>query len=43
MEEPEEYYTYLVDGKEKFTSNWDLAHKRADEGSEIKITKAKLY
>ncbi len=43
MEEPEEYYTYLVNGKEKFTSNYDLACKRADEGSEIKVTRQKLF
>lgn len=43
MEQPEEYYTYLVNGEEKFTSNWDLANKRADEDSEIKVIKSKLY
>ncbi len=43
MEEPEEYYTYLVNGEEKFTSNYELAFKRADEESEIKVTRKKLY
>ena len=43
MEEPEEYYVYLVDGEEKFTSNYDLASKRADEGSKIGIIRMKLY
>jgi len=43
MEEPEEYYIYLVDGEEKFTSNYDLASKRADEGSKIGIIRMKLY
>lgn len=31
------YYIYVRDGKEFFTSNLDLAHKRADEGTEIKV------
>lgn len=43
MEEPEEYYTYLVNGEEKFTSNYDLAWKRADEGSKIGVIKMKLF
>lgn len=43
MEEPVEYYIYLVNGKEKFTSNYDLAWKRADEGSDVKIVKTKVY
>jgi len=43
MEQPIEYYTYLVNGKEKFTSNYDLAWKRADEGSDVKIIRSKLY
>jgi len=43
MEEQQEYYTYLVNGKEKFTSNYDLAWKRSDEGSDIKVIKIKLY
>lgn len=40
MKQPEEkavYYTYVNNGKEYFTSNEDLAHKRADEGTEIKV------
>jgi len=44
MKQPEEkavYYTYVKDGKEFFTSNLDLAHKRADEGTEIKIYEPK--
>lgn len=32
------FYTYLIDGKEYFTSNLDLAHKRADEDTEIQVT-----
>tara|TARA_S200002703_G_scaffold29512_1_gene25412 strand:- start:8011 stop:8142 length:132 start_codon:yes stop_codon:yes gene_type:complete len=41
MKQPEEttYYIYVKDGKEFFTSNLDLAHKRADEGTEIKVYK----
>lgn len=41
MKQPEEtiYYTYVRDGKEFFTANLDLAHKRADEGTEIKVYK----
>ena len=40
MKQPEEnavYYTYVNNGKEFFTSNEDLAYKRADEGTEIKV------
>ena len=40
MKQPEEktvYYIYVNNGKEYFTSNEDLAHKRADEGTEIKV------
>ena len=33
------YYIYVKDGKEFFTANLDLAHKRADEGTEIKVYK----
>ena len=36
MEEVTVYYIYTRNGKEYFTSNGDLAHKRADEGTEIK-------
>jgi len=32
------FYTYLIDGKEYFTSNLDLAHKRADSNTDITIT-----
>ena len=41
MKQPEEtiYYIYVNNGKEFFTSNEDLAHKRADEGTEIKVYK----
>ena len=35
--EPQAYYLYLIDGKEFFTSNIELAHKRADRDSEIKV------
>jgi len=31
------YYIYIKNGKECFTSNEDLAHKRADEGTEIRL------
>jgi len=39
MKEIEEtiYYIYVNNGKEYFTSNVDLAYKRADEGTEIKV------
>lgn len=40
-EEKTAYYTYIHGGKEFFTSNLDLAHKRADEGTEIKIYEPK--
>lgn len=36
MEEKTVYYIYISNGKECFTPNEDLAHKRADEGTEIK-------
>ena len=41
MKQPEKtiYYIYVNNGKEFFTSNEDLAHKRADEGTEIKVYK----
>jgi len=42
MEEPQEYYIYLVEGKERFTSNYDLAWKRADENTDVKIIIRKL-
>ena len=37
MEESTVYYIYIRNGKECFTSNVDLAHKRADEDTEIKL------
>ena len=40
-EEKTVYYTYVNNGKEYFTSNLDLAHKRSDEGTEIKIYEPK--
>ena len=42
MEESTVYYIYTKDEKEYFTPNEDLAHKRADEGTEIKIIKIDL-
>lgn len=35
------YYFYVVNGKEYFTSNVDLAYKRADENTEIRIKTVK--
>jgi hypothetical protein len=37
LESTTKYYLYIRDGKELFTSNCDLALKRADEDTEIKI------
>jgi len=37
VEESTVYYIYIKNGKECFTSNEDLAHKRADEGTEIRL------
>jgi len=34
-EEINYYYVYINNGKELFTSNVDLAHKRADDGTSI--------
>ena len=34
-EEINYYYVYINNGKELFTSNVDLAHKRADNGTSI--------
>ena len=34
-EEKIEFYYYISNGVEVFTSNIDLAHKRADDGTEI--------
>lgn len=39
LESTKECYLYIRDGKELFTGSEDLAHKRADEGTEIKIVK----
>jgi hypothetical protein len=36
-DETNEFYYYISNGVKVFTSNIDLAHKRADEGSEIEI------
>ena len=32
-----EYYTYIKNGKELFTSNVDLAWKRSDDGTEPQL------
>ena len=37
MEESTVYYIYIRNGKEYFTSNQDLAHKRADEDTKIRL------
>ena len=37
MIEEVKHYIYIHMGKELFTPNEDLAHKRADEGTEIKV------
>lgn len=37
MEGTTTYYIYTRNGKEYFTSNEDLAHKRADEDTEIRL------
>ena len=42
LESTAECYVYIKDGKEYFTSNEDLAHKRGDEGTEIKTIKIDL-
>ena len=39
LESTAECYIYIKDGKELFTGSVDLAHKRADEGTEIKTIK----
>tara|TARA_R100000951_G_scaffold114569_1_gene119776 strand:- start:1057 stop:1194 length:138 start_codon:yes stop_codon:yes gene_type:complete len=39
LQATDECYIYIKDGKELFTSNIDLAHKRADDDTEIKIVK----
>lgn len=42
LESTAECYIYIKDGKELFTGSLELAHKRADEGTEIKIIKIDL-
>ena len=37
VEESTVYFIYTRNGKEYFTSNEDLAHKRGDEGTEIRL------
>ena len=37
VREKQEYYIYVVNGKEFFTSNIDFAFKRCDEGVDIKV------
>ena len=37
-----ECYIYIKDGKELFTGCLELAHKRADEGTNIKTIKIDL-
>ena len=41
-EDRDQCYFYIVDGKELFTSNYDLASKRADKDTEIRIIKLKI-
>ena len=42
LENTAECYIYIKDGKELFTGCLELAHKRADEDTEIKIVKIDL-
>ena len=42
LESNAECYIYIKDGKELFTGSLELAHKRADEGTEIKVIKIDL-
>ena len=42
LQATDECYIYIKDGKELFTGSLDLAHKRADEGTEIKVIKIDL-
>jgi hypothetical protein len=42
LQATDECYIYIKDGKELFTSNIDLAHKRADEGTKIKVIKLQI-
>lgn len=41
-ESKDQCYFYIVDGKEFFTSNYDLACKRSDEDAEIKVIKINI-
>jgi len=42
LQTSDECYIYIRDGKELFTGSLDLAHKRADEETEIKTIKINL-
>lgn len=42
LESTAECYIYIKDGKELFTGSLELAHKRADLYTEIKIIKINL-
>ncbi len=42
LESQAECYIYIKDEKELFTGSLELAHKRADEGTEIKVIKIDL-
>lgn len=42
LQATDECYIYIKDEKELFTGSLDLAYKRADEGTEIKIIKIDL-
>ena len=37
LQATDECYIYIKDGKEFFTGSLDLAHKRGDDGTDIKI------
>lgn len=39
LESTRECYIYIRDGKEFFTGSEELAHKRGDDGTEIKVVK----
>ena len=42
LESTAECYIYIKDGKELFTGSLDLAHKRADDDTEIRVIKIDL-
>jgi len=42
LETTAECYIYIKDGKELFTGSLDLAHKRADDDTEIRVIKIDL-